>query len=154
VVLVDLIVRDVGQEPGNLPLLSHALLETWHRRRGHMMILESYSESGGVRGAIAKTAETIYKHLDTEQQGLARTIFLRLKELGDGTPDTRRRADLTEVAPTPAMVATLKVLIDAHLVTSACRSNMAKLGVSRSVSLAQIPKRLGLMAYLEPSIVH
>jgi hypothetical protein len=32
--LVDLLLRDVGEEPGALPLLSHALLETWHRRRG------------------------------------------------------------------------------------------------------------------------
>lgn len=30
--LVDLILRDVGDEPGALPLLSHALLETWKRR--------------------------------------------------------------------------------------------------------------------------
>ncbi|MCI0555777.1 MAG: hypothetical protein L0287_32930, partial [Anaerolineae bacterium] len=29
--LVDLILRDVGDEPGALPLLSHALLETWKR---------------------------------------------------------------------------------------------------------------------------
>ena len=28
------LLRDVGDEPGALPLLSHALLETWRRRRG------------------------------------------------------------------------------------------------------------------------
>ena len=32
--LVDLVVHDVTGEPGALPLLSHALLETWKRRRG------------------------------------------------------------------------------------------------------------------------
>jgi len=32
--LVDLILREVGNEPGALPLLSHALLETWKRRQG------------------------------------------------------------------------------------------------------------------------
>ena len=34
--LVDLILHDVGEEPGALPLLSHALLETWRRRRGNV----------------------------------------------------------------------------------------------------------------------
>ncbi len=56
--LVDLILRDVGDEPGALPLLSHALLETWKRRSGHLMTLNGYAEAGGVRGAIAQTAET------------------------------------------------------------------------------------------------
>ena len=31
--LVDLILRETGHEPGSLPLLSHALLETWKRRQ-------------------------------------------------------------------------------------------------------------------------
>jgi hypothetical protein len=37
--LVDLILRDVGDEPGVLPLLSHALLETWRRGRGRTLTL-------------------------------------------------------------------------------------------------------------------
>ena len=43
--LVDLILHDVGEEPGALPLLSHALLETWRRRRGTIMTLKAYSKS-------------------------------------------------------------------------------------------------------------
>ena len=31
------ILRDVGDEPGGLPLLSHALLETWQRREGRVL---------------------------------------------------------------------------------------------------------------------
>jgi hypothetical protein len=54
--LVDLILHDVGHEPGGLPLLSHALLETWHRRQGRTLTLSGYISSGGVRGAIAETA--------------------------------------------------------------------------------------------------
>ena len=56
--LVDVMLRDLGREPGSLPLLSHALLETWRRRAGTAMTLTGYQESGGVRGAIAHTAET------------------------------------------------------------------------------------------------
>src|SRR4029077_8820371 len=54
--LVDLLLRDVGSGPGGLPLLSHALLETWHHRRGSRLTLKAYFESGEVRGAIARTA--------------------------------------------------------------------------------------------------
>src|SRR3990170_6584571 len=58
--LVDLILREVGSEPGALPLLSHALLETWKRRHGRTLTLAGYAEAGGVHGAIAHTAETLY----------------------------------------------------------------------------------------------
>jgi transcriptional regulator with XRE-family HTH domain len=82
--LVDLLLHDVGHEPGALPLLSHALLETWQRRRGRLMTSSGYTSSGGVRGAIAETAETVFTDQFThEQQAIARHVFLRLTELGD-----------------------------------------------------------------------
>ena len=119
--LVDLILRDVGDEPGALPLLSHALLETWKRRRGHFLTLKGYAESGGVRGAIARTAENVFQKLPTEQQAIARRIFLRLTELGEGTEDTRRRAALTELIRRPedtlAVQELLRILADTRLIT-------------------------------------
>src|SRR5207245_10524283 len=57
--LVSRILDDLGDEPGGLPLLSHALLETWTRRQDHTMSVQSYVESGGVRGAIARTADAV-----------------------------------------------------------------------------------------------
>ncbi|HET9914294.1 MAG TPA: BTAD domain-containing putative transcriptional regulator, partial [Anaerolineales bacterium] len=95
--LVDLILRDVGDEPGALPLLSHALLETWKRRAGHTLTLKGYSDSGGVRGAIAHTAESVYEKFSPAEHDIARNIFLRLTELGEGTEDTRRRASFEEL---------------------------------------------------------
>jgi hypothetical protein len=59
--LVEVMLDDVGYEPGALPLLSHAMLETWKRRRGRTLTLSGYTESGGVRGAIAFTAESVFK---------------------------------------------------------------------------------------------
>ncbi|MBN1148610.1 MAG: AAA family ATPase, partial [Anaerolineales bacterium] len=119
--LVDLLLREVGNEPGALPLLSHALLETWQRRRGRCLTLAGYAESGGVHGAIARTAETTFNQLAFQQQAIARNIFLRLTELGEGTQDTRRRASLTELIPNPQdaplVQAVLKQLADARLIT-------------------------------------
>src|SRR5512147_289950 len=74
--LVDLILRDVGDEPGALPLLSHALLETWKRRAGHTLTLKAYADAGGVQGAIAHTAEGVYQGLSTEEQTIMRGILL------------------------------------------------------------------------------
>ncbi|HET9907463.1 MAG TPA: hypothetical protein VFQ23_12500, partial [Anaerolineales bacterium] len=122
--LVDVLLRDVGQEPGALPLLSHALMETWQRRRGRTMTLGGYASSGGVHGAIAETAETVFTDRFThEQQAIARRIFLRLTELGDETSavDTRRRAKLDELILRPEegdiTRAVLKSLADARLIT-------------------------------------
>jgi WD40 repeat protein/basic membrane lipoprotein Med (substrate-binding protein (PBP1-ABC) superfamily) len=128
--LVNLLLHDVGAyaghtaEPGALPLLSHALLETWQRRRGRTMTLSGYTSSGRVRGAISETAETVFTDQFTrEQQAIARRIFLRLTELGDGTAtgDTRRRATFDELILKPEEAATtqivLKALADARLIT-------------------------------------
>ncbi len=130
--LVDLVLSDLGAgegrepEPGALPLLSHALLETWKRRRGNLMSLKAYFEAGGVRGAIAKTAESVfYGRLTPEQQVIAKDIFLRLTELGEGAQDTRRRISIHElIPPGPAIEAeqvraVLGVLADARLITTA-----------------------------------
>ena len=120
--LVDLLLQEVSDEPGVLPLLSHALLETWKRRSGRMMTLAGYSESGGVRGAIAKTAERVLQSQTLDQQVITRTIFLRLTELGEGTQETRRRARLSELTPRPedadAVDDVLATLVAARLVTT------------------------------------
>ena len=121
--LVDLLLRDVGDEPGALPLLSHALLETWQRRRGTTMTLRSYSESGGVNGAIARTADRVYEgELNESQRRVARDVFVRLTELGEGAQDTRRRARLDELIPSgddrsSEARGVIKALADARLVT-------------------------------------
>jgi WD40 repeat protein len=123
--LVDLLLHDIGHEPGALPLLSHALLETWQRRRGRMMTLSGYTSSGGVRGAIAETAEAVFTDQFTQkQQEIARRIFMRLTELGDETAigDTRRRATFNELILKPeerdSTHSVLKALADARLITT------------------------------------
>jgi formylglycine-generating enzyme required for sulfatase activity len=119
--LADLILQDVGAEPGALPLLSHALLETWKRRQGRTLTLGGYADAGGVRKAIAQTAEDVYDKFDPAEQGIARGIFLRLTELGEGTQDTRRRVKMVELGQAKeqdAVSKVLKTLTDARLVTT------------------------------------
>ena len=126
--LVEILLSDVGAqgasepEPGALPLLSHALLATWERRRGRTFTLEGYQSSGGVRGAIAETAEGVFTdQLNQTQQEIARNVFMRLTELGEGTEDTRRRATLSELliqsVEAAELRAVLNILAEARLVT-------------------------------------
>ena len=120
--LVDLMLRDVSNEPGALPLLSHALLATWLRRRGRTMTLASYSEVGGVQGAISRTADDTYGTLSPTQKQIARNVFLRLTELGESTQDTRRRVQLEELKQLSedenSVAKVLELLADARLVTT------------------------------------
>ncbi|WP_327404520.1 hypothetical protein OG194_33600 [Streptomyces sp. NBC_01288] len=91
------IVEDVLGEPGGLPMLSHALLETWRRRRSRMLSLAAYEAAGGVRGAIAATAEEAYGHLSETEARAARQLLLRMVEPGQGTSDVRRLLDRADV---------------------------------------------------------
>ncbi|WP_328840699.1 DNA-binding protein [Streptomyces europaeiscabiei] len=96
------LVREVEGRPGGLPLLSHVLRETWHRRRGRALTEEAYQAAGGLDGAIAQTAEDIHTGLTPAQAELARLLMLRLIAPGEGSQDTRRpvpRAELDVAAP-------------------------------------------------------
>ncbi|MGW1562774.1 nSTAND1 domain-containing NTPase [Streptomyces sp. NPDC002144] len=91
------LIEEVSGEPGPLPLLSHALLETWHRRKGRALTEAAYEAAGGLQGAIARTAEDTFDELTPAQAGLTRHMLLRLITPGDGTPDTRRPTDRDEL---------------------------------------------------------
>ena len=120
--LVDRLLADVGTEPGALPLLSHALLETWRRREGQTLTHAGYVAAGKVAKAIATTAQRTFDGLTAEQQAVARHIFLQLTELGEGTEDTRRRVTQARLSSQPTQVArvreVLTILADARLVST------------------------------------
>ena len=110
--LVDAILDDVEGEAGSLPLLSHALLETWKRRSGRTLTFAGYHAAGGVEGAIAHTADVLYAALPPEEQAIARNIFLRLTTLGEGTQDTRRRVQLPELLGSGAQAVQVRAVLD------------------------------------------
>ena len=93
-----------GHEAGALPLLSHALLATWEHGRGRRLTVADYQASGGVRDAIARTAEQAYATLDTSEQETARQLFLRLVHVGDDGREARARLPLRDL-PGDASVA-------------------------------------------------
>ena len=100
--LAELIVAELGDASGTLPLLGHALREAWLRREGRTITVAGYHASGGVRSAIAATAETALAALDDDETHVARRVLLRMVELRHDAEDARRwasRQELLDVAP-------------------------------------------------------
>ncbi|MFD0205488.1 MULTISPECIES: ATP-binding cassette domain-containing protein [Saccharothrix] len=112
--LVVRLVADVTGRASALPLVSHALVETWRRRRGMTLSLAGYEQAGGVEHAIARTAEEVFGGLSPEGQRDARSVLLRLIALGEGTEDTRRRVRRHELDVDQAL---LDRLAQARLIT-------------------------------------
>jgi WD40 repeat protein/DNA-binding SARP family transcriptional activator len=117
--LAEAMVGEVAEEPGGLPLLSCALLESWQHRRGHTLTLIAYEQAGGVRGAVARLAERAWLGLDPEQQAVARRVLLRLAGPGEGEAVVRRRVPLEEFTTTQdqLVLRVLEALADQRLVT-------------------------------------
>ncbi|MFJ9631819.1 hypothetical protein ACIRU8_29385 [Streptomyces sp. NPDC101175] len=111
------ITDEVTDRPGALPMVSHALLETWRRRRGRTLTVAAYEEAGGVRGAIAATAEQLYAGFSPEQARTARRILLRLIAPGEGGADTRRPADRGELGTGDDVCVVVERLAAARLIT-------------------------------------
>ncbi|MGW6014818.1 caspase, EACC1-associated type [Streptomyces sp. NPDC055210] len=131
--LPELLLRDLGRgstesaAAGRLPLLAHALLSTWQRREGHVLTLAGYEATGGIRDALARTAEGIYEALPPEGRDACRRLMLRLVVVGEGTEDTRRAArpgDLFGGRPEVGMGTreVVEALASARLLTSDERS--------------------------------
>ncbi|MDA0245344.1 MAG: AAA family ATPase [Chloroflexi bacterium] len=120
--LVDFLLREAGSDLFSLPWLSHSLLEMWKRRRGRMLTFSGYTESLGIQGAILQRARALYQQLSEPDQQLARSVFMRLTELGEGTQDSRRITPLVEIMPhgpdqNPNLLKVLSLLAEARLVT-------------------------------------
>lgn len=126
--LAELIVREVStngprgsHDAGVLPLLSHALLATWQRRKTGRLTLAGYRAAGGIQGAVAATAERAWSGLDPAARTAARLLLLRLVRLGEDTQATRRRGtrrQLAEESTDPYKTEeSLEALVRARLVT-------------------------------------
>ncbi|MER7565410.1 WD40 repeat domain-containing protein [Streptomyces sp. NPDC097941] len=126
--LAELIVREVSADgprgahvAGVLPLLSHALLATWQRRKAGRLTVAGYRAAGGIQGAVAATAERAWSGLDPAARTAARLLLLRLVRLGEDTQATRRRGTRRQLAAESTdpgkTEESLEALVRARLVT-------------------------------------
>ncbi|MGH3869172.1 MAG: helix-turn-helix domain-containing protein [Pseudonocardiaceae bacterium] len=127
--LVELLLRDLGvaedagvdaagYDPGALPLLAHALRTTWQQGKGQTLTVAGYRRTGGIRQALATTAERAYTRLSPAERQIARQVLLRLVNVSDQdvSGDTRRRlsrARLVETLPLPGSAEVLDTVLEA-----------------------------------------
>ncbi len=127
------ILTDVEGEPGAMPLLQHLLFELWKRRHGRWLMTSEYKKIGGIKQAIAHTADAVYNEMrdDKQGQGLLRHFFIRLTRLDESAEldgqyrDTRQRINLIDLIPADAdadmqdrVRKLVNDLVDAHLLVS------------------------------------
>lgn len=111
--LVDRLLEDVGDEPGNLPLLEFALDAMWQHDAG--LTHAAYKDIGGVEGAIGDHADK-FLHRQAFDKRAIRRVFMQLVQPGLGTEDTRRIAKKEEIGP--ANWALVQALADERLVVT------------------------------------
>ncbi|HKP08038.1 MAG TPA: BTAD domain-containing putative transcriptional regulator [Microbacterium sp.] len=116
--LVELIVRDADDRRTTLPHVSHALLETWVRREGATLTVAGYEASGGIVGAIAQSAETLYHSLDADEALACRSLMLRLVHRGADGASIRRTAHWEPLVADPARRRVMERLVVARLLTA------------------------------------
>jgi len=119
--LAEVLLAEVrGGQPGTsgagmLPLLSHALDQSWRSRAGQALTLADYERTGGIDGAVAASAQRAYDALTPAQQDAARQVFLRLTATSPDGIDTAgraRRAELTD-GKSPAEAQDVEAVLEA-----------------------------------------
>jgi DNA-binding SARP family transcriptional activator len=116
--LVDLMLRDAEHQPGAMPLLAHALSETWRRRDGSLLTVDGYRDSGGISGAVAASADRVYADLSDEQRGQLRWLMLRMAGLADAGEPVRTPVGRAVALADPDRARVLDLLVRTRLVTS------------------------------------
>jgi tetratricopeptide (TPR) repeat protein len=107
--LLERLVMDARGEPGVLPLIQETLVLLWERLERRLLPLRAYEalilprkaygmggneHRTGLQVAIARRADDALATLEVEpdqQRAIARRIFLRLVQFGEGRADTRRQ---------------------------------------------------------------
>ncbi len=121
----DLLFEAQGQA-GALPLLEFTLDQLFHLRDGHWLTRKAYEQIGGVKGALAKHAESIYTSLPSEEhRRLACALFQRLIDPGDTEQDTaRRRVPLEELSfPDPEQTKIMRDVADTFVAARLLMTN-------------------------------
>jgi len=125
-VLVERLMHDAGDEPGALSLLQETMVLLWERRTRRLLTVSAYEDLGGpdrsgLAAALATRADAALSALTSVQRTIARRIFLRLVQLGEGRQDIRRPQPVGALrAPGDdrgLFDATLRHLTDRRLVT-------------------------------------
>ncbi len=129
-------VEDDANQGGEivLPLLQQTLDLLWRKRRGRWLTWEAYEEMGGVAGALRYHADRVIESLNSEEQKIARRLFMRLIWLDEqtGTMAGRRveKAVLIEESASKSDERVLQRLADERLVILRGQAELATVSLA------------------------
>lgn len=131
--LVERLLADAAGEPGVLPLVQETLVLLWEKIERRFLPMRAYASlvlprqkygeapMTGLQVAIARRADQTLQQLSPEGQGIARRIFLRLIQFGEGRADTRRQQGVGQLRSEndnpQKFEETLRALANSRLIT-------------------------------------
>jgi WD40 repeat protein len=145
--LPDRILAEVQQQAGSLPLLQYSLSQLFEQRDRRRLTWDAYNAIGGVRQALARHAEKVYRSLNSAEQDLMQRLLLRLVEVSETGEATRRRVRRDELSFERVSENSLNDLLDK--MTS---SNVRLLVSSRELRADEDPDETKPTVYVE--VVH
>ncbi|QSJ17141.1 caspase family protein [Nostoc sp. UHCC 0702] len=137
--LVELLLQDLQQSAGDLPLLQFVLEQLWEHRdqnTGELTVKAYREKIGGIQSALERKSQAVYDSLAPDEKTVAQWIFLSLTRLGEGTEDTKRqvrKSNLFEGKYSPVIVErTLQKFIAAKLIVVKLAEDESNIGQSRT----------------------
>ncbi|MGB4804374.1 MAG: CHAT domain-containing protein, partial [Anaerolineae bacterium] len=96
------VIADAAGQSGVLPLVQETLVLLWDKVERRQLRLAGYrgmaaGSRSGLQVAIDRRASLVYENLPDAAQPIARRIFLRLIQFGEGRADTRRQQTVAEL---------------------------------------------------------
>lgn len=101
--LVKRVLKEVGENQDQLPIMQHALMRTWdywaeNREKGEEIDFRHYNAVGKIAEALSQHADEAYDKLSPNQKHVAEVLFKRLTERGSDNYGIRRPGTVREVA--------------------------------------------------------
>jgi tetratricopeptide (TPR) repeat protein len=100
--LVNQLLNDAGENPGQLPILQHALMRMWDlagpsSRSNGGLNLDHYDQIGKLSGALSQHANEAFAELSPQHQQLAAKVFKCLTEKGLSNREIRRPMKIADI---------------------------------------------------------
>lgn len=152
--LVDLILNEVRDQPGTLPLLQYMLDRLWrisNLDKDRTLKLTDYRRLDGVRGTLKKRADELFLYQDPvqaierseEQKGVMRRVFLRLVNLSDQSENAHafsRRVTQSEFTKQDEQQIIEQLVTEKLLVTNRLLSDAVTVEVAHESLLSAWPQ--------------
>ena len=153
--LVSRLLKDVGDEPGNLPLLEFALTELWEGREERRLTNTAYEKRGHVAGALDRRAEDVFKKLTERQKDATPRLFCRLVRVadveGEGR-DTCRRVRLDELDEESRSA--FEPFVEGRLLVTACATGSSAYDAYPDNSTPSAPDDLTTVEVAHEALIH